>query len=65
MIADNSYFAVPKIVRLNSTYCFIMKIPRKRELQQIAPNHSSDIDFQDFLNLYKNMYCKIILLFGY
>ena len=31
-----------------------MKIPNKRELQQIAFNHSSDIDFRDFMNLYKN-----------
>ena len=30
-----------------------MKIPNKRELQQIAFNHSSDIDFLDFINLYK------------
>ena len=30
-----------------------MKIPNKRELQQIAFNHSSHIDFQDFMNLYK------------
>ena len=30
-----------------------MKIPNKRELQQIVFNHSSDIDFQDFMNLYK------------
>ena len=30
-----------------------MKIPNKRELQCIASNHSSDNDFQDFLNLYK------------
>ena len=48
-----SYFAVPKNIRLNSTHYFIMKIPNKRELQQIAFNHSSDIDFQDFMNLYK------------
>ena len=40
-----SYFKVPKDVRLNSTHFFIMKIPNKRELQQIALNHSSDIDF--------------------
>ena len=32
---------------------FIMKIPNKRELQQTAFNHSSDIDFKDFMNLYK------------
>ena len=30
-----------------------MKVPNKRELQQIAFNHSSDIDFQNFMNLYK------------
>ena len=30
-----------------------MKIPNKRELQQIAFNHSSDIDLRDFMNLYK------------
>ena len=42
-----SYFAVPKNIRLNSTHYFIMKIPSKRELQQIVNNHSSDIDFKD------------------
>ena len=30
-----------------------MKIPNKRELQQIALNHSSDIDFKDFTKIYK------------
>ena len=48
-----SYFKVPKDVRLNSTHFFIMKIPNKRELQQIALNHSSDIDFKNFMNIYK------------
>ena len=48
-----SYFKVPKDVRLNSTHFFVMKIPNKRELQQIALNHSSDIDFKDFMNIYK------------
>ena len=46
-----SYFKVAKDVRLNSTHFFIMKIPVKRELQQIALNHSSDIDFKDFLKI--------------
>ena len=31
----------------------IMKTPNKKEFQQIAYNHSSDIDFKEFLNLYK------------
>ena len=48
-----SYFKVPKDVRLDSTHFFIMKIPNKRELQQIALNHSSDIDFKDFMSIYK------------
>ena len=48
-----SYFKVPKDVRLNSTHFFIMKIPNKKELQKIALNHSSDINFKDFMNIYK------------
>ena len=48
-----SYFKVPKDVRLNSTHFFIIKIPNKRELQQIALNHSSDIDFKDFMKIFK------------
>ena len=48
-----SYFAGPKNIRLNSTYCFIMKILNKRELHQIAINHLSDINFKDFMNLCK------------
>ena len=31
-----------------------MKIPNKSELQQIASNNSSDIDFKDFMKLYKD-----------
>ena len=50
-----SYFAVPKNIRLNTTHYFIMKTPNKWELQQIAFNHSSDIDFRDFMNFYKNV----------
>ena len=50
------YFTVPKSIRLNSTHYFIVKIPNKQELQQIAFNHSSDIDFQDLINLYKKNY---------
>ena len=48
-----SYFKVPEDVRLNSTHFFIMKIFNKRELQQTALNHSSDIDFKHFMNIYK------------
>ena len=48
-----SYFVVPKNIRLNSTHCFLVKILNKKELQEIAFSHSSDIDFQDLKNLYK------------
>ena len=48
-----TYFEVPKDVRLNSTHFFIMKIPNKRELQKIALNHSSDIDFNNFIKVYE------------
>ena len=46
-----SYFKVPKDVRLNSTHFFIMKIPNKRELQQTAQNHSSDIYSKYFIKM--------------
>ena len=48
-----SYIKVTKDVRLNSTHFFIMKISNKRELQQITLNHSSDIDFKDFMKIYR------------
>ena len=47
-----SYFKVPKDVRLNTNDLFITKIPNERELQQIAINHSSDITTKDFANIY-------------
>ena len=51
---SQSFFKVPKAIRLNETHYFILKIPNKRELQQIASNHSSDIIFKDLMKLYKN-----------
>ena len=48
-----SYFKVPKDVRLSSSHFFIAKIPNKIELQQISINHSSDISVKDFQNIYK------------
>ena len=46
-----THFDAVKNIRLNSTQNFIMKIPNKRELQQMAFNHSSDIKFQDYKSL--------------
>ena len=48
-----SYFSLPKDVRLNSTHYLILKMNNRRELQSIVSNHSTDIDYQDFLNIYK------------
>ena len=44
---------MPKTLRLNRKHYFIMKIPNKRELQQIASNHSSDTGFKDLMKFYK------------
>ena len=52
------YFAVPRSIRLNSIHYFVMKIPNKRERQQIAFNHPSDIASQDSMNLYKKCTAK-------
>ena len=48
-----SYFKVPKDVRLNTSHFLIVKIPNNRELQQIAINHSSDINTKDFGDIYR------------
>ena len=46
--------SVPKYVRLNCSHYFIFELNNKRELQNIAINHSSDIDYKDFVKIYKN-----------
>ena len=48
-----SYFTVPKDVRLNSTHYLIMKINNRKELQNIAINDSGDIDYNDFMKIYR------------
>ena len=48
-----SYFSVPKDVRLNSRHYLIMKNNNKRELQNIAINHSANINYQDFMKIYR------------
>ena len=46
-------FSVRKDVRLNSTHYLIMKINNRKELQNIAINHSADIDYKDFMKIYR------------
>ena len=48
-----SYFSVPKDIRLNSTHYLIMKINNRIELKNIASDHSADIDYQDFKKIYR------------
>ena len=48
-----SYFSVPKDIRLNSTHYLIMKINSRRELQNIAIDHSPDIDYNGFMEIYR------------
>ena len=52
MFITQSYFSVPN-VRLNSTHYLITKINNKRESQNIAVNHSTDIDYKDFMKIYR------------
>ena len=59
-----SYFALPKNIRSNYTHYFNVKIPNRKELQQISFNNSSDIDFKDFMNFYKNV-LKNLFFFSY
>ena len=59
-----SSFKVPEDARLNSTHFLIKKIPNKRELQQTSLNHSSDIDFKNFIKVYNKMYCRTIFFFS-
>ena len=49
-----SYFSVPKDVRLNCTHYILFKLNNKRELQNIAINHSADIDYKDFIKIYRD-----------
>ena len=53
VFVTQSYFKVPKDVRLNTIHFFIAKIPNRRELQDIEINYSSDISTEDFINIYR------------
>ena len=47
--------AIPKNVRRKSTHYFTMKIPNKQEFQQVVYNNTSDIEFENFMNLHRNV----------
>ena len=48
-----SHFSVPKDAKLNTTHYFIMKISDNIELKNIARNHCADIDYKDFMKIYR------------
>ena len=58
LLPNHTYFKVPKDVRLNTTHFFIAKISNRREIQQIAIDHSSDISTKDFNNIYRKCTAK-------
>ena len=60
---SKSYFKVPETIALNATHYFIMKIPNKRELQSIASDLLSDIEFKYFIKLCKH-YTEELLSFS-
>ena len=53
LFITQSYFSVLKDVRLNSTHSLITKINNRKELQNIAINHSADFDYKDFVRIYR------------
>ena len=48
-----SYFSVLKDVRLNCTHYILFKLNNKRELQNIAIDHAADINYKDFIKMYR------------
>ena len=48
-----SYFSVLKVVMLNSTHYLIMKIKNGKELQNNAITHSANVDYKDFMKIYR------------
>ena len=53
LLITKSYFPVPKKVKLNPTYYLLMKIHNKREVQSVAVNHSANIDYIEFMEIYR------------
>ena len=53
-LSRNFILVFQKNTRLNSTHYLIMIINNRRDLQQIAIDHSADIDYKDFLKIYRN-----------
>ena len=48
-----SHFSIPKEVRLSCTHYLIMNIHNRRELKNIAINHSAYIEYKNFMKIYR------------
>ena len=64
LLRNQSYFEVSKYVRLNFTHFTTMEISNIRQLQQIALNHSPDIDFKDFTGVYQKFTAESYSVFS-
>ena len=53
MFLTQPYFSVPKDVRLNCTHYNLFKLNNRRELQNIVIDHSADINYKDFIKIYR------------
>ena len=54
-----SYFSVRKDMRLSSTHFLIMKMNKRKELQNVAINHSEEIDYNDIVRIYRECRRKL------
>ena len=61
---SQSYFKMPKTIRLTATDYFIVNILDKRELEQVVSNHSTDTEFKDFMELSKEYAKKLFSFFS-
>ena len=59
-----AYFSVPKNVKLNSTHYFIMKIKKRKEIQNIAISNSADVDYKNFMKIYRECIKEPYSFFG-
>ena len=53
IICQAIFFSVLKEVRLSSAHYLIMKIHNKNELQSVANNHSTNVDYKYFKKIYR------------
>lgn len=53
---SQSYFQIPKMVRLNSSYFALFDVANKRQIRCIADTHSTRLEFSEFMSMYRNIH---------